>query len=204
MGLNATAIVTLDQLRDYLGKSPSDIGGDNILEAAVNGVSDVIESITRRAFVLRTIENELYNGSGTAHLELRSAPVISLKTPALSELQYRGSPTDAWQDVETNLAYIMIDPDLPYRISLWREHFPRGTQNIKVSYKAGYASVPAEVQLVCLEAAAIKVKESGKGDGRLGRTSISNTTGGVSSTDSFSDLQDRHRAILSRYRWVMP
>jgi hypothetical protein len=204
MALNANAIVTLAQLREYVGKSPSDIAADAVMEAAVNGVSDMIERYTRRAFALRTVTDEVYNGDGSEHLVLRSVPVVSLKTPDLADLQWRTQPTEPWENVETNVAYIVIDPEHPYRITLWREFFPRGIQTVKASYKAGYASVPAEVQMVALEAAAIKLKESGKGDGRLGRTSVSNTTGGVNTTDSFSDLLDRHKAVLGRYRWVLP
>ena len=204
MGLNANAIVNLEQLRDYLGKSLSDIGSDDLMTAAVNAASDTIERYTRRAFKERTIENEIYDGKGKHYLDLLSTPVISLKGPATSDVQWRPAPDRDWEDLESEIRFIMIKPAQPWRISLWRLTFFSGSQNIKVSYKAGYATIPSDVQLVCLEMAAIKFKESGRGDGRLGRTSISNTTSGVATTDSFSDLEERHRRLLARYRWAIP
>jgi hypothetical protein len=82
--------------------------------------------------------------------------------------------------------------------------FPEGTQNIAISYVAGYATLPADlVEAVILIAAHMFGLSDQR---RLMAQSISVAGGGAGGTTSFAiaDMPVEARARLDRYRAVIP
>lgn len=85
-----------------------------------------------------------------------------------------------------------------------RPVFPNGIQNVAISYTAGYASLPEDLaEAIAMTAAHLHLIGNTR---RLGAKSISMTGGGGGGTTSFAinDIPAEARAILDRYRAVVP
>lgn len=206
MATEATnAIVTLDQVREYLRIPSTEGDANDFLTNAINRTSDAIERFVRGPVKLTTYTDDIYDGSGTDTLLVVRRPIVALKTPGVADLQYRDSPADSWQNVTDTLTSILIDPRKPWMIRLYDGVFPFGTMNVKLSCTAGYAAIPGAIAEVALEAVAETFAKSRWGDNRLGRTSKSTSfPQGGAATDSFEDLSIKHRQRLSPYVWYMP
>jgi hypothetical protein len=197
-------IVALADVRNYLDKKSGDTADDTFLSSLITIASGSIERFIGGPVKEQTFSDEIYDGDGKDVLFLRNTPITSLKTPAVGDVQYRNAPDQNWLTLEATLAYILVKPDKPYALFLYANYFYEGQSNIKVSYKAGYTIIPDDIVRVCLEMIAIMFKESNQGEGRLGRSSVSTNSGGVSGTDSFVDLLERHKKVLTRYRKWKP
>jgi hypothetical protein len=82
--------------------------------------------------------------------------------------------------------------------------WPEGTQNIAVSYSAGFATLPNDlVQAIVIVAAHLHLLGNTR---RLGAKSITMAGGGGSGSTSFAinDIPAEARSILDRYRAVIP
>lgn len=200
----SNAIITLAQSRVYIAKKEGDTAHDIFIQSLINIASSSIEKFIQGPVVLQEFKEQIYDGNGKDFLYVRDCPIVSLLNGAASDVQYRADPKETWQTLEPEVSYILVKSQKPYLIKLYANYFPSGHQNIRVSYKAGYANVPGDITRVCLEMVAEMYKESNRGDGRLGVQSKSNSGGSASGSDSFVDLMDRHRKILIKYRWILP
>lgn len=198
----ANSIITLAQIREYLKKASGDTTQDAALQGYIDMASGAIERFIQGPVNVQSYAGEIYNGDGCAELFVDKRPITQLVTPQAADLQYRDGPGESWQTLEADVNMILIDAKRPYKITLYQTYFPRGRQNIRVSYKAGYATVPDDLKRVCLEMVAEIYSESSMGRGRLGQSAISGATAGVNSTDDFYELAERHMKVLRRYRKV--
>jgi hypothetical protein len=200
--LAANSIIQLSTVREYLKKASGDTTQDSALQGYIDLASGAIERYIQGPVVVQNYADEIYDGSGCAELFIDKRPVTALLTPAASDLLHRDDPTGAWQTLEADVNMILIDKKAPHKITLFQGVFPKGRQNIKLSHKAGYVSVPDDIKRVCLEMVAEIYAESNMGRGRLGQSSIGSTAGGVNSSDDFYQLSERHMAVLRRYRKI--
>lgn len=201
----ANDIVLLADIKDYLRKT--DTNQDNFLQDWLTIISGQIEEYCDRKFREQTITGEIHDGDGTEILYTHYFPITQLDgatdAAKLANLQYRNDPDSAWTDIETDIDHVFLDSRNPY-IEFYDEVFPLGRRNIKVSYKAGYTSIPADVQRVCIEMVAILWKECNAGGFfRIGEGSVTNSIQGTNFTIQFIDLDKRWKALLDRYRKVV-
>lgn len=203
MELSPLAIVSVDDVNSYLKKTGGDVADEGFITDAINIATSTIEDHIRGPVKVRDVENEILDGNGLDHIYPRKAPIVSLLSdPAsVNDVQWRPSPADPWETLEDDLNYIVLSADKPWAIWLYRRYFTRGFQNIRLNYKAGYQVIPGRIRRVAIEIVAEMYKESGRGEGRLGRTAISRSTGGIAATDTYVELQPRHRMALAPYRW---
>jgi hypothetical protein len=198
-------IVTLSDVKAYLKVSGDAM--DDFLQFTLVAVSNSIERYLRGKVKLQNIIDEIGNGDGSNEYLVRYPPIVQVGVGAVtqtSDIQTRYSPYDTWRDIVQDARQILIDTDRPYKICLYNSIFPQGRQNIKISYRAGYNDIPGEIIMVALERVAEIVSESKQGSGRLGQVSRAVGSGGVSQTDSFVSLSDRHKKILNRFVWYKP
>lgn len=142
-------------------------GDDDLLQTMVNGASRLLESLTGRLLKQRTYTNVLFNGNGyqfftgdpltdTLGWSLSGYDTIQqsawgrqLETPietptalTISDVTQTIGDDPATKDVQ---AVILGKPsglgDGLYRASGW----PVGTNNIKMTYKGGFATVPDDL-----------------------------------------------------------
>jgi len=202
MPLNANAIITIAELKSYIGKADDAIRQDDFLTLAINTISDAVEEYINGPVVVKEYTGVIYNGNGKHVLRVDAGPIVSLLTPAAADVQWRASLDGAWQTIEEDIRFIVTPRDDPWGIHLDRMVFSCGTMNIKLSYKAGWNPIPATIRKVCLEACFEMFQESGKGAGRLGIQSDGRSASATSQSTTYAGLHDRHRRELARYRRV--
>ena len=210
MALNANAIVTLAEAKEQLKITTSNTNEDTMLEAYINETSSAIEAYTKRKIVSQSISGELHDGDGSNFLYPRYFPIQQLSTESsptdaqkLAALQYRDTPDDTWTDIEDDIDHVFVetgnDALRPY-IELYEELFPIGRRNVKISYKAGYTTVPGDIKLVCLEMIQMRWNESKRGNDWLGQGNINQSQSGNNYSTTLINLDKRWKSVLDRYR----
>jgi len=212
MAVAAWDLLTFADVKDYLniGVASADTAQDVWLQEVLSDVSRDIEISCRRKIAVQSITGEIYDGSswrsqGTNRIYTVYAPITQLSTEGtpsdaqkLASVQYRDDPDSAWTDLVTDVDHLIIGPDY---IEAYDAFFPLGSKNIKLSYKAGYSTIPQDLKMVCLEMVAMVWKESNRsGIGLLGESSKSSSGLGSSVTRSLMDLNPRWEKVLGRYR----
>jgi hypothetical protein len=203
MSLNANAIVTLAEAKTQL--NVVDSGMDATLETWINESSNVVEEYTERKIVSQAV-TEYHDGDGSHYLYPEYYPIVQLSsasTPSdsdkLGALQYRTSPDSSWTNIETDVDHIFVDLIRPY-IELYDTIFPVGKRNIKLVYKAGYATVPSEIKKVVLEMVQMVYNEHKGGGDSLGKSNSTNSQAGGNFNTSWIDMDSRWKKVLDRYR----
>lgn len=200
----ANSLLTLSEAKVYLSIPSGTTEKDEIIQILINGVSDSIEQKARQKFVLQEFEGLIYDGNGTDRLFTREFPLVRLLNNALSDVQWRSAPNQDWQNLETDLSFVLIQK-MPSHIYLYRMTFHEGASNIKLNIVAGRDKIPGDIKLMAYELVAQAFKESYQGDGRLGRKSVAKSGGGTNSTDSYYDLyNERHKHVIARYNMGTP
>lgn len=132
-------LVSLAQVKEHLEISNAD--QDSYLSTLIERVTGYVEARTNRKLYTRTYTDELYDGSGTSVLRLKEWPITSVT--AVSFLDSQTSTT--W--TSQSLTYLVIDKETERSI-VFRDGtvFPQDFQNVKLSFVAGFTTLP--VQLV--------------------------------------------------------
>lgn len=158
------ALATLAQLKTQLGFKPSDTLQDAKLQLFLDAGSAWVESYCSRIFASASYV-ELFHGNRSNAISPRQWPIT-----AVSEL--RVSSTRAWSDTAS-----LIDPT-KYGISkdgvmimYYSSVFPLGYDTVRLSYTAGYPTIPADLVLANLWASEWFYQHNNRGD--TGRTSVS-------------------------------
>jgi hypothetical protein len=100
-----------------------------------------IAGYCRTSFSPVVITNELYDGDGTDMLTLKSSPILSLQAVTVDTVALDVSTLRAYREY---IRFYQNDMTNPF-LGQWAGIFPEGTQNIAVSYTAGYTTVPADL-----------------------------------------------------------
>lgn len=140
-------LVSLDDVKLELGITTTEY--DTLLNRYIETISNIVEKYIGYSLHLEVILNEAYAGTNSPFLILRKSPVISVE-----EVKINGITLDASE--------YSIKQNILYRESLWpRKQFinpitqtPHGKNvlyNIFVSYTAGYATIPADIQTVVID-----------------------------------------------------
>ena len=151
----AVALVTFEQVKDYVGNTATD--HMNMLIQLTNSVSaDCSNRYCKRNFLQATYTNEYYNGTGQDTLALRNYPVASV-----SELKIE---VDGVALVEGRSDDFVIAHAGAGILQLLGGVFPVSVHGIDVSYVAGYllADVPDDLQMSVLEAIMFRFSEFDK------------------------------------------
>jgi hypothetical protein len=134
-------LTTLAKVKDWLNTSGQayPAGSDTILATLVSNASAFVTSYLSRGFGVQTV-TEKYNGAGTDRMMLRARPIISVQSLTV------GQNTIAPRSYPGAFGYA-FDDSLIY-MDGWAE-FPRGVQNVSVTYVAGMqqtdlANVPTD------------------------------------------------------------
>jgi len=194
----AQDIITAAEFKSYAGISGSD--KDTIIGTFISDVSLWIEEFTgRKVAGSQTVSAEVGNGDGTEKFYPKYPPVT-----AVSSLQKRGSPTDSWADIVSNSSNIIIDPINGEYIEVYGTSFPWGRSNIRVTYTAGYSTVPNPIKQVCYEMVMLRFRDSNDpalGGNRLGIESQSSSQpGGSTTSKTYADMLPKWERILARYK----
>lgn len=144
--LSDQALVSLATLRGYLDVANSD--QDGRLTEMINWMSAEVCNYCNRTFAKTTYTNIYLDGDGSDTLLLPNYPIVSVSD--LRDDVDRDFGEDSIIDAEDYMpiadeGIIQLEGDLV---------FSRGKKNIRVSFVAGYDTIPYDVQHAVLEWAA--------------------------------------------------
>lgn len=142
---------------------------------------------------------EVYDGANDEELVLNQYPIVSVsKLEIYGGLDGAGNEVwDEWvQGEDYERLVITSTKDRLYMIGA---SFPRGSQNVRITYRAGYDIIPYEIQQACKKLMLLYYGEVKKNKS-LGKSSVSDGSG-FSKTTSF-DLQAEERILkgIEKYR----
>ena len=157
-------LTTLAALKEYIGID--DASEDAFLDKGITRATRRIEGFTDRLLKLRAYE-ETYDGTGTPFLMLRQFPIVALTEVKIDALRQFGVST------AVDLLSVVVSKE-EGKIGLaaagvpisWSATFPLGTRIVKVKYTAGFASIPADLELAAIKVAAMdfaRAREGGDG-----------------------------------------
>ena len=209
------AIATASEYKTYAGISGTTY--DARLAVILPGVQAEMERVCNRNFDLATSQVEYLDGTDTAWLVLKNAPIYSIDTIKLVtntggtvvvQLTYTAT---AWNiDVETGVlnlinsrdVWVIGEGDSP--LPVWDRQatsagFPRGHRNIQVTYTSGYGTgegpaglqdYPADLKMAFYDLIGIRLAQGAK-DPTLRSESLgsySYTNGDMTLTNNWSKL----------------
>lgn len=156
-GVVTTALTTLARVKTFHGITTST--NDSLINDLIAGVSTWWQRYMRRSIVSQAIASEKHDG-GWYTVTLDEAPAIA------------GSLTVTEDGATIDSASYDLDPRaaLVYRLSGGTvDRWARGVRNIVVSYSAGFASVPEDLQLFSTQQVLHSFLQSAPGGGRLSK-----------------------------------
>jgi uncharacterized phiE125 gp8 family phage protein len=136
-------LVSLDDMRSYLGFTDTDTERDEVLGYLLTIVSEFADTYTRRT-LLEAEHSEYYDGTGTETLMLNNYPVSAVHSLVIDYVGFTST------EVADTSEY-RVDSDRG--MVTYQYTWPRGTRNIKAVYTAGYTlgTVPFDLRLAVLE-----------------------------------------------------
>ena len=136
------ALVSLADVKEALGIL--DNSQDSYLTNLINRATDIIEKYCNgRRFKETTYTNETYDGNGSQFLNLKHYPIS-----AITSLQWRSGDfsSNNWDSIDSSMyTYLDIEGEIYYT-----GVFSRGIRNYRVSYTAGYSTIPNDLQQACI------------------------------------------------------
>lgn len=187
------AYIVLNDLKLLLDINLTNTSEDSILQLFIDVADEVISEYTGIIVPVSSRVGVLYDGTGLPDLYIE-APVVNLTSLEIA---------DTRKEVLTNGTLLTSDDYVITwgigKISLVNKVFPKGLQNIRISYDTGYASTPNPIKQVALELAAKSYK-----DHRQGRFGL--TGKAISSQASVRDefvktyMTPSTKALLDLYR----
>lgn len=170
-------------LSDYLGR---DVTNDAGALMAVDAACDICRDIAEQSFNLGTTTAS-FDGTGTDCIVLPERPVVSVGTVSVN-----GSAITDYVATDRLLLRGSVGE---CSWSGWRPTWPRGRQNIEVSYVHGYgtADVPRSVRMVAVSIASRLIVQG---------PAQSETVGDVTMNYGMaaSDLTQGELRVLNKYR----
>lgn len=193
------ALTTVEDVKESLGIASSDQSWDNLIKRKINQATAVIEGFCNlpadHHFKETTYTNEEYDGSGSNHLVLRMRPVTSI-----SSFQYRNTSEnlDDWEDSDTEGYFSNLSAGVLDLLNTQTNNF----NGYRLTYTAGYATIPADLAEACVMLAGYLVENSSSGTGikrkREGQREVEYFQSGTSGNNSLIEelgLDD----MLGRY-----
>jgi hypothetical protein len=199
----ATAIVTLSQVKEYLGETGTT--NDTLLTNWITRVTSILEAMLDQPVYSRVVTDYL-DGQQSSNLYLKSGRIRSLygssEVLRLGSLQSRDTATATPADLVTDEDYIYLNERNDWCIELLDgNYFPYGQKNIRVKYYAGAGEkMLAEIQQVALEMIQMMWNESKQGGDMLGKISKNMSQTGLSTNISLKDLTPEWQIIIDRWR----
>ncbi len=139
-------LTTLESLRQYLGLDDSDTQNDDLMFEIIKRVSKGVNNRLNRTLE-STSYIEYYQGDGTNRLLVRQYPIISIAS--IYDDVDRQWPASTLKDPTS----IVIANQTPGLIQLKGDIFINSAwwsyynlENLKVTYVAGYATIPDDVE----------------------------------------------------------
>ncbi|HAB53331.1 MAG TPA: hypothetical protein DCE80_14365 [Ignavibacteriales bacterium] len=115
------------------------------LETYINSTSSFLERECDRSFHSATYTNEEYNGNGRTKFWLKQYPITSITSLTFYD---RYNATTLYEMTEDKDYYADLNTGrLDNLIGVWT----KDTRNIRVTYVAGYTTIPEDLKVLCMD-----------------------------------------------------
>jgi hypothetical protein len=185
-------LTTLADVKAWLqtGQNPFPAADDALLSRLITAASQFIESWLGRP-VLSADWLELRDGTGGQVMPFANSPVPAVLYLSIDGLAIPPAPPDGGFAA----GYSFTATELALRGYV----FTRRSQNVIVTYTAGYATVPPGIAQACIELVCQRYRERT----RIGE--VARSLGGNETVRySQQDMSDPVKTLLSQYRAVAP
>ena len=192
-------MANLINLADYkIAEGIQSTKDDAKLDLLINSVSQLVKTYCNTTFVdyYTNAKTELFNiNYNESFVQLSEGPVVMSdgNKPVISERDsITSSYTTLTQDVDY---YVDTDLDCIYRMN---KAWPKGPGAVKVVYKAGYATIPADLKLAVIDLITYYHKDEHKARQTIAGASIQNQ----SSTSQRNNVAfpDHIKRVLDLYK----
>ena len=168
-------LTTLVEVKEYLGTKTNN--DDSLLSKLISRASSFICNYASTSF-LQANYTEQRDGNDSMRLMMRNLPVTNVSSLVINGQNVlpggNSQKTGFWFD----------------------DRFNRGMSNISIAYTAGYATIPIDVEMTCIEIVASKYKRKD----RVGKTSEG--MAGQQTNYTTSDLNTEQKNTLNSYKRV--
>lgn len=178
-------LTTLANVKQYMNLSS--IGDDALLSNLITRTSLMIENFIDRS-VLAGARSEVRDGHGNRRMFLSDSPVTAASSVVVDGVSIPAAATS------TANGYRIVQNS----IVLNGYTFTVGYANVSISYTAGYAAVPSDIEQACIETVALAYKRKDHVD------VSSKSLGGETISFITSDLTPSARTSLFSYKRVTP
>lgn len=196
------ALCSVADVKETMGIDAGDTSKDNLIIRKINQATLMIEGFCNLSyghhFKETTYTNEEYDGTGIDQLVLRMRPVTSV-----ASFQYRNSVEnqDDWDDTDSEFYFSDLSAGVLDLLNTQTKNY----NSYRVTYTAGFSTIPADLAEACAVLAAYMVENSSAGTAvkrkREGQREIeyfqSNSGGGNNSNSLIEQLGIDE--MLSRY-----
>jgi hypothetical protein len=192
IALNSNNLVTTNELEEILQITIAD--GD-VKHAIINYASDFIEQYTGRCLKSTAYTDEKYSGDGTQYLFLKQYP-ITLITAVKS---FDNFSQTVIQTLTLNQDFVpFYEEGYLFARSGWTGNDPL---NYRVSYTAGYTSIPFNIKVACCQLANLLYTKKGD-SGLLTAESIGNYSYNKGSNQDLygMGIPDEIISVLNAYK----
>ena len=182
-------LTTLDNVKAWLPDFASVTAYDTLLSRLITAASQAVCVYTGRMGFDVESYSELYDGRARPFIMLRQWPALTVTSVFASA---------CYQPLACTLEPVVAGGGAQ-KLMLNEGRFPYGVSNVTVSYTAGYAATPADVEQAVIEL----VGERFRARERIGLTA--KTLGGQETTAfATKPFNDTIAALLQPYRRVCP
>lgn len=143
------ALCTVADVKELLGIASSDSTKNNLIIRKINQSTEIIEGYCRRRFKETTYTNEIYDGTGTDQLGLLNYPISSVEAITVG-MRDTTLNEDDFNTVDSELFFIDYTGGLLNGVG----SFYGGWGQYRVTYTAGYATIPDDLAEACATLAA--------------------------------------------------
>lgn len=189
-------LTTLADVKAYLGIPSATVNSDALLTRFIAAGSVWVTSFLNRAPLDPADFVDVYDGNGQDFMLLRHAPVISVAKVEVCGTVIPAANTTTWPP---SSGYTFDSPgDALATLTLWGTFFPRQRKGVRVSYRAGYATVPADLSQAVTELVGEKYRRRD----RIGQVSAAVAQQTI--VYSQKDMADHIRTALLNYQRKVP
>jgi hypothetical protein len=184
-------LTDLPTVKAWLGIPSGSTEDDALLTGLITAASQFIQTWLNRQLMQATY-TEVRDGTGGQRLVFMNYPVTSVASLTVGMLTVNpvSNPSTG---TYPNAGYLFT----PTEIRLNDLYFERGFGNVQVTYTAGYATVPPDVQQAATELVSLRYRERD----RIGHAS--KAVGGETVSYTIVDMSPDIKTLLSAWRRVV-
>jgi len=171
---------------------------DNRINKLITSVSQLVKTYCGTTIVDHHSSDKVEEFSvswGTNLVQLTESPFVSI-----TSVQERASFADSYTTIPATEYYVDSSTDTVYRVTTSgsAKNWPTGPASVKITYKAGYATCPTDLELAVVDLVTYYLKDEHKARQTMAGASIQNQSS--SSQRNNVAFPDHIKRVLDLYK----